>query len=90
MSLSYITRTSASAGPSRRRRQRLGRRRLVRRLEGGRHGFVEGEVYDGHVDALVHVLGRVAQGRHLPVTYSDEKGANRDIRVWHGATENGP
>jgi hypothetical protein len=23
-------------------------------------------------------------------TYGDEKVANRDIRVWHGATENGP
>jgi hypothetical protein len=22
--------------------------------------------------------------------YSDEKVANREIRVWHGATENGP
>jgi hypothetical protein len=22
--------------------------------------------------------------------YGDEKVANRDIRVWHGATENGP
>ena len=22
--------------------------------------------------------------------YGDEKGANRDIRVWHGATGNGP
>jgi hypothetical protein len=26
---------------------------------------------------------------HSP-PYSDEKVANRDIRVWHGATENGP
>jgi hypothetical protein len=25
-----------------------------------------------------------------PSLYSDEKVANRDIRVWHGATENGP
>jgi hypothetical protein len=24
------------------------------------------------------------------VTYSDEKVANRDTKVWHGATENGP
>jgi hypothetical protein len=24
------------------------------------------------------------------VAYSDEKVANREIRVWHGATENGP
>ena len=27
---------------------------------------------------------------HAPVRYGDEKVANRDIRVWHGATENGP
>ena len=27
---------------------------------------------------------------HLRLAYSDEKVANRDIRVWHGATENGP
>jgi hypothetical protein len=25
-----------------------------------------------------------------PLAYGDEKVANRDIRVWHGATENGP
>jgi hypothetical protein len=25
-----------------------------------------------------------------PPCYSDEKVANREIRVWHGATENGP
>ena len=25
-----------------------------------------------------------------PLSYSDEKGANRDISVWNGATENGP
>jgi hypothetical protein len=24
------------------------------------------------------------------VRYSDEEVANRDVRVWHGATENGP
>jgi hypothetical protein len=24
------------------------------------------------------------------VPYSDEKVANRDTKVWHGATENGP
>jgi hypothetical protein len=24
------------------------------------------------------------------MTYSDEKVANRDTKVWHGATENGP
>jgi hypothetical protein len=27
---------------------------------------------------------------HSPVRYSYAKVANRDIRVWHGATENGP
>jgi hypothetical protein len=25
-----------------------------------------------------------------PTTYGDEKVANRDITVWHGATETGP
>jgi hypothetical protein len=25
-----------------------------------------------------------------PLTYGDEKVANRDTKVWHGATEKGP
>jgi hypothetical protein len=31
-----------------------------------------------------------SNARQMLVIYSDEKVANRDIRVWHGATENGP
>jgi hypothetical protein len=27
---------------------------------------------------------------HAAPLYGDEKAANRDIRVWHGATETGP
>ena len=29
-------------------------------------------------------------GGGVSATYGDEKVANRDIRVWHFATENGP
>jgi hypothetical protein len=34
---------------------------------------------------------RVSVARYWsPATYGDAKVANREIRVWHGATENGP
>jgi hypothetical protein len=29
-------------------------------------------------------------GEQRQVAYSDEKAANRDTKVWHGATDNGP
>jgi hypothetical protein len=29
-------------------------------------------------------------GKWVGEPYSDERVANRDVRVWHGATENGP
>ena len=32
----------------------------------------------------------VANSEHPPLRYSDEKVANRDTKVWHGATGNGP
>jgi hypothetical protein len=35
------------------------------------------------------VAARVLQ-LNAAATYGDEKVANRDIRLWHGATENGP
>ena len=31
-----------------------------------------------------------ADSRSIAARYGDEKVANREIRVWHGATENGP
>jgi hypothetical protein len=34
--------------------------------------------------------GSPALGCRQRTLYGDEKVANRDIRVWHGATENGP
>jgi hypothetical protein len=34
--------------------------------------------------------GAGERGRSAAATYGDEKVANRDIRVWHGATEKGP
>jgi cation transport ATPase len=37
------------------------------------------------------LLGRAVEERaKLQVPYGDQKVANRDIRVWHGATEKGP
>jgi hypothetical protein len=35
---------------------------------------------------LCDTLAAIGAGREV---YSDEKVANREIRVWHGATENG-
>jgi hypothetical protein len=37
---------------------------------------------------LKHARGRVASRRHL-TSYSDEKAAKRDIRIWHLVIENG-
>jgi hypothetical protein len=42
---------------------------------------------DAHVFARTSPVFRTAS---LHQVYSDEKVANRDIRVWHGATEKGP
>jgi hypothetical protein len=36
------------------------------------------------------VCGLLDGLRDTAVQYSDEKVANRDTKVWHGATENGP
>jgi hypothetical protein len=35
-------------------------------------------------------VARVLRAQDYYEVYSDEKVANRDIRVWHGATETGP
>jgi hypothetical protein len=39
---------------------------------------------------VLKIQQRFEKGPWNPQAYSDEKVANRDIRVWHGATENGP
>jgi hypothetical protein len=58
--------------------------------------------YNRHLLSIVSALaegGGTARTRHqsqllqvrlVKVCYSDEKVANRDTNVWHGATENGP
>ena len=41
--------------------------------------------------SICHASSPVSLTLSLPsLPYSDEKVANRDTRVWHGATENGP
>jgi hypothetical protein len=51
------------------------------------------DVVDGQSASFAHlnglVNGDVAFSKIKQVA-SDAKEANRDIRVWHGATENGP
>jgi 23S rRNA-/tRNA-specific pseudouridylate synthase len=45
-----------------------------------------------HKTYVARVLGVFPEGEvesHAPLRYSDEKVANRDTKVWHGATENG-
>jgi hypothetical protein len=55
-----------------------------------RSWFVAGGAARGRSLGLC-VVGRAGQRRQRTgIAYSDEKVANRDIRVWHGATENGP
>ena len=50
--------------------------------------FGEQLIREGDTGVATDELYVVASG-HFEV-YSDAKVANRDIRVWHGATENGP
>jgi hypothetical protein len=55
-------------------------------------------IQDMHVEAAAAAAGSSAlpakkqmRGFLQPRSpYGDEKNANRDIRVWHGATEKGP
>jgi hypothetical protein len=65
---------------------------LTKRFVGLQVGFGDLEGLNGR--ATQHALSAVASLRATvdaqAAAYGDEKVANRDIRVWHGATENGP
>jgi hypothetical protein len=43
-----------------------------------------------HHDSISASDGCTPNGTGGELQYGDEKGSNRDIRVWHGATEKGP
>ena len=54
-------------------------------------GLAQGQVHSAHRDGLHLDQARAHAAAGTPVAYSDGKQvANRTIRVWHGATENGP
>jgi hypothetical protein len=44
----------------------------------------------GGLEEELDAVRRALDDKTQQVGYSDEQVANRDIRVWHGATENGP
>ena len=54
-------------------------------------GGVQGrDVYGNAVDGSLPDDARVVARGAAEVHSDDEKVANRDTKVWHGATENGP
>jgi hypothetical protein len=45
--------------------------------------------WEGSVEVFASCLPSTTRAPHH-AAYGDEKVANREIRVWHGATEKGP